>query len=146
MRLKLVPAVHRATHRVGLYLADLCQQGLSQGEAHILAQLIAASPQTIAQLHKGLAHKRSTLTSILDRLVQRGLITREVSADDRRTFLVRPTPAGRKVALRVHRHLSDLERAVCGRVTSKEVDAFLKVLSAVEELSRQSTRRAKKPG
>jgi DNA-binding MarR family transcriptional regulator len=129
-----------------LYLADLREHGLSQGEAHILAQLIAASPQTIAQLHKGLAHKRSTLTSILDRLVQRGFVAREVSADDRRTFVITLTPAGRKVALRVHRHLSDLERAVCGRVTRKEVDAFLKVLSAVEELARRSTRGAKKPG
>jgi DNA-binding MarR family transcriptional regulator len=68
MALRLVPPIHRATHRIGLYLADLREHGLSQGEAHILAHLATSAPATIADLHAGLAHKRSTLTSILDRL------------------------------------------------------------------------------
>ena len=68
MSLRLVPPIHRATHRIGLYLADLREDGLSQGEAHILALLATSAPATIAELHRGLAHKRSTLTSILDRL------------------------------------------------------------------------------
>jgi len=75
MPLRLVPPIHRATHRVGLYLADLRDDGLSQGEAHILALLATAAPATIAELHRGLAHKRSTLTSILDRLAERGFVT-----------------------------------------------------------------------
>jgi DNA-binding MarR family transcriptional regulator len=85
MSLRLIPQIHRATHRIGLYLADLREFGLSQGEAHILAHLAKAAPATINDLHRGLAHKRSTLTSILDRLADRGLITREVGASDRRT-------------------------------------------------------------
>jgi hypothetical protein len=47
----------------------LREGALSQGEAHILALLAHSSPANIADLHRGLAHKRSTLTSILDRLV-----------------------------------------------------------------------------
>ena len=73
MPLRLIPHIHRATHRIGLYLADLREFGLSQGEAHILAHLAKAAPATINDLHRGLAHKRSTLTSILDRLTERGL-------------------------------------------------------------------------
>jgi len=65
--LRLVPPIHRATHRIGLYLADLRDEALSQGEAHILALLATAGASTIAELHRGLSHKRSTLTSILDR-------------------------------------------------------------------------------
>ena len=82
--LQLVPAIHRATHRIGLYLAALTEEGLSQGEAHILALLATSGSSTIADLHKGLAHKRSTLTSILDRLADRGLITRAVGTGGRR--------------------------------------------------------------
>src|SRR5258708_7338833 len=78
MALRLVPRIHRATHRIGLYLADLREFGLSQGEAHILAQLAASGPGTVADLHRGLAHKRSTLTSILDRLEARGFVIRSV--------------------------------------------------------------------
>src|ERR1700680_1659390 len=109
MPLRLVPPIHRATHRIGLYLADLRDDSLSQGEAHILALLATSGPATIAELHAGLAHKPSTLTSILDRLAERGFVTREVGAADRRTFVVTPTAKGRRVAERVHRHLTALE-------------------------------------
>ena len=132
MPLRLVPPIHRATHRIGLYLSAVGDGSLSQGEAHILALLASASPATIADLHRGLAHKRSTLTSILDRLSDRGLITRTVGTDDRRTFLVAPTANGRTVAARVKRDLADLEQAVARRVSAADIAAFLKVVSAIE--------------
>ena len=142
MPLHLIPSIHRATHRVGLYLASLRAQGLSQGEAHILALLAASGPATIAHLHRGLAHKRSTLTSILDRLAERGLITREVGVEDRRTFMIRPTASGRTAATQVHRHLTDLERAVGRAVTTDDVRGFRKVIAAVEEEAHRLTRAA----
>jgi DNA-binding MarR family transcriptional regulator len=140
MPLRLVPPIHRATHRIGLYLAGLRDDGLSQGEAHILALLATSAPATIAALHRGLAHKRSTLTSILDRLADRGFITREVGVDDRRTFVITPTAKGRRVARRVHRHLTRLEDAVGRRVTADAVKGFLKVVSAVEDEAHKRTR------
>src|SRR5947207_7309383 len=78
MPLSFVHPVHRATHRIGLYLNKLGEPGLTQGEAHILAMLAHSGPAKVAELHRGLAYKRSTLTSILDRLAKRNLITREV--------------------------------------------------------------------
>ena len=139
MPLRLVPPIHRATHRIGLYLAALRDDGLSQGEAHILALLASSGPATIADLHRGLAHKRSTLTSILDRLAGRGLITRDVGKDDRRTFVITPTATGRIAARRVHRHLTGLERAVAGRVSGAEARAFIKVIAAVEDEAHRRT-------
>jgi DNA-binding MarR family transcriptional regulator len=128
-----------------LYLAELREHGLSQGEAHILAYLAASRPATIAELHASLAHKRSTLTSILDRLADRGLITREVGAEDRRTFVIDTTPKGRKVAAQVHDHLIALEETVRRRVTKAEAQAFLKVLAIVEELAHDSTSADRSP-
>jgi DNA-binding MarR family transcriptional regulator len=143
MALRLVPPIHRATHRIGLYLASLRDHGLSQGEAHVLARLAASAPATIAELHTDLAHKRSTLTSILDRLAGRGFVTREVGAKDRRTFVIDLTAPGRKAARQIADHLTALEAAVGRRVTSEEVRGFLKVLSVVEEQARESTRGAR---
>jgi len=140
MSLRLVPPIHRATHRIGLYLADLRDDGLSQGEAHILALLATSAPATIADLHRGLAHNRSTLTSILDRLAARGLVTRDVGARDRRTFVITLTPAGAQIAKRVHRHLVDLEQAIARRVTGDDVKGFLKVVSAVEDEAHKRVR------
>ena len=145
MPLRLVPPIHRATHRIGLYLAglrsDLRGEGLSQGEAHILALLATAGPSTIAHLHRGLAHKRSTLTSILDRLAERGFVTRAVGTADRRTFVITPTAKGRQIARRVHRHLTDLERAAAARVSSSDISGFMKVLAVVEDEAHRRTAR-----
>jgi DNA-binding MarR family transcriptional regulator len=133
MALKLVPNIHRATHRIGLYLAALDKHGMSQGESHILAHLSVSGPASIAELLKILAHRRSTLTSILDRLAERRFITREVGAADRRTFVIRLTGPGRRVARQVYNRLADLERAVAGQVSADQVRAFTRVVTLVEE-------------
>jgi DNA-binding MarR family transcriptional regulator len=140
MPLHFVHPVHRATHRIGVYLDDLRERGLTQGEAHILALLAHSAPANVADLHRSLAHKRSTLTSILDRLAKRGLITREVGKTDRRTFLIMLTAKGRKLARRVSRHLSDLERGVVRRVSAADIKGFSKVVAALEQEARQRTR------
>jgi DNA-binding MarR family transcriptional regulator len=138
MPLRLVHPVHRATHRIGLYLDDLKERELTQGEAHILA-LLAHSPHraNVADLHRGLAHKRSTLTSILDRLARRRLITRAVGETDRRTFIVKLTAKGRRLAQRLQRHLAALERAVVRRVNAADVRGFNKVVAALEQEAHQ---------
>jgi DNA-binding MarR family transcriptional regulator len=137
MLLRLVHPVHRATHRIGLYLDDLRERGLTQGEAHILALLAHSRRANVAELHRGLAHKRSTLTSILDRLAARGLITREVGEIDRRTFVVRLTAKGRRLAQRVRRHLSALERAVTRHVSAANIKGFNKVVAILEQEAHQ---------
>ena len=145
MPLQFVHPVQRATHRIGLYLDNLRQQQLTQGEAHVLALLAESSPATVAELHRGLAHKRSTLTSILDRLAARRLITRTVGFSDRRTFVVALTTPGRKLAGRVGRHLAKLERKVRRKVTASDVKAFVKVLSALEAEAAAAAHESSKP-
>jgi len=140
MPLQLVHPVHRATHRIGLYLDDLRERGLTQGEAHILALLADSGRANVAELHRGLAHKRSTLTSILDRLARRRLITRAVGETDRRTFLVRLTAKGRKLAKRIRRHLSTLEQAVAHQVSAADMKGFTKVIAALEDEARHRVR------
>jgi len=141
MPLSFVHPVHRATHRIGLYLDKLGEPGLTQGEAHILALLAHSGPAKVVELHRGLAHKRSTLTSILDRLAKRNLITREVGKTDRRTFIVTLTAKGRKLAHRISGHLLELEREVARGVTAAEIKGFKKVVAALEQQAHYRTQR-----
>jgi DNA-binding MarR family transcriptional regulator len=113
---------------------------LTQGEAHILALLAHSAPAKVADLHRGLAHKRSTLTSILDRLANRGLITRKVGKTDRRTFLIAPTAKGRKLARRVSRHLSDLERAVVRGLCAAPLKGVKNLVAVLEQEVRHRMR------
>ena len=79
----------------------------------------------------------------LDRLADRGFITREVGAEDRRTFVITPTATGVQIARRVHRHLADLEEAVGRRATADDMKGFMKVVSAVEDEAHKRTRTRK---
>jgi len=139
MRLTLIPAIHRATHRIGLYITLLHESGLSQGEAHILAHLAQSGAATVGELHKGLGHKRSTLTSILDRLVERGFVTRETGTQDRRTFVIALTRTGRPVAAETLRHLLELETAATRKFPRHAIDTAIAVLVAIEEAADRRT-------
>ena len=133
-RLQLIPFVHRTTHRIGLYLeAAEPPLGLSQGEAHLLAHLAEAGPSSVAELHRAFAHKRSSLTSYLDRLEARGDIARDVRPEDRRSFTVRLTRGGARTAARVHQHLALLEDRALGRLTERDLRGFQAVLHALSE-------------
>lgn len=133
MRLKLIHPLQRATHSAGLYLARNDANGIAQGEGHILSLLAQSHPQTIGELHEGLAHKRSTLTSILDRLADRGLVTREPSPTDRRTFLIDLTPEGKRVARATLAVLAGYEAEVLESVNERDVAGFLKVVAAMSD-------------
>jgi DNA-binding MarR family transcriptional regulator len=132
MPLGLIPALHRATHRIGLLIQEAPSLAVTQGEAHILAHLAGNGPSTVAELHGSLAHKPSTLTSILDRLDAARLIERSTSPQDRRSFIVSLTPAGKRLAARIYRRLAAFEAAVLKRATPDEVRAFLELIGQIE--------------
>jgi DNA-binding MarR family transcriptional regulator len=133
MALRLIPAIHRATHPIGLYLERLDALGVTQGEAHVLSHLAEHGETTVGALHRAFAHRRSTLTSILDRLEQRGLVTRETSAHDRRAVVVRLTRQARTRAGAVHGALEALESRVLAGVPARRVDELLAILAAVTD-------------
>src|SRR5579864_6745843 len=111
MRLELIFSIHRVTHRIGLYIQRHAP-GLTQAEAHILCHLHEFGDSSVAELHRAFAHKRSTLTSVLDRLDTRGWVRRESSRKDRRSFVVKLTRSGKTKAARIHRQLESLEAGV----------------------------------
>jgi DNA-binding MarR family transcriptional regulator len=132
MQLELIFNIHRATHRIGLYVQRHAP-GLSQADAHILCHLHEAGDSTIADLHGAFAHKRSTLTSVLDRLESNRLIVRKTSTKDRRSFVVSLTPAGKKKAAKVHRVLEALESGVLRKNDAKSLETFGRVIRALED-------------
>ena len=115
-----------------MYIAALDDPAVNQAEAHVLAHLATAGESTIGQVHRAFGHRRSTLTSILDRLEQRKLIARTSDSRDRRTFVVSLTRPGKAAARRVVEHLTALERRALQDVTPAEARAFLRVLEGFE--------------
>ncbi len=145
MPLRLISEIHRATHRIGIYLENIPDLGITQGEAHILSHLEAFGDSSIAELHRALAHRRSTLTNILDRLVARGFITRDTGAKDRRTFIVRLTKKGKKVAADVYRKLAQLEARALAEISKEDLRSLNAVLQSLEAAAESQPHRKRSP-
>ena len=133
MTFALIPNIHRATHAIALALASDPKLDVTQAEAHVLAHLHETGEARISELHARFGHRRSTLTSVLDRLEQRGLVQRRNDPDDRRSFIVAPTRAGRTTAAAVHRTLSAIEEEALGALSAAQRERVAGALDAVAE-------------
>lgn len=131
---QLAPALERATHTLGLWIERTFRDiGLSQAEAHVLAFLAQHPDATINDLHASFGHKRSTLTSILDRLEARGWLRRAPHPTSRRLVALEVTGAGQAIGERVSSALRDVEERVRARAGSEAMTAFLAVIHLFEE-------------
>src|SRR5215469_14806636 len=99
--LHIIPTLEHATHALGLWIERTFPDlRLTQAEAHVLAYLADHAPCSINDLHHSFGHKRSTLTSLLDRLEGRGWIRRSAHPTSRRLVIVQLTDDGRTIAER----------------------------------------------
>lgn len=70
---------------------------LSPPEAFLLETVVRRQPVTMSEICRASGTQPSTMTGVVDRLVRRGILTRESSPDDRRVVLVRLTELGARL-------------------------------------------------
>jgi DNA-binding MarR family transcriptional regulator len=130
----LVTELERATHAAGIALEERLEAtGISQAEAHVLRFLARHGAAAINDIHRSFGHRRSTLTSVLDRLERRGLVRRMRHPTSRRSVLVRLTPGGDRAGREVVRAIEEIERRVRARVTPGDRRGFQAVIAALGE-------------
>lgn len=131
---RIVPLLERATHAVGLLMeGSLTELGITQAEAHILGALAETGKCSINDLYASFGHKRSTLTSILDRLEGRALIERVPHPTSRRSVMIRLTESGTDAARQVTGILEAIEAGVNARVSANDLEGFRRVVAALGE-------------
>ncbi|SEK01155.1 MarR family winged helix-turn-helix transcriptional regulator [Achromobacter sp. NFACC18-2] len=126
---RLLEATHLLERHWFLPLA--AQFELHQGEFDVIATLRRSGhpyAMTPTELHEGLMLSSGAMTSRLDRLERKGLIERVPSPNDRRSTLVRLTPAGLALIDKVlPLHVANEQQALSS-LTQKEqgqLDALL---------------------
>lgn len=130
--LPLVTDLQRAVHVLGLHLeAALAELGVSQGEIHVLSLLGHAGTLSITELQRGVQHRPSTLTGILDRLEARGMTQRRINEADRRSNLIELTPLGRGAAEQVLQAMADIERRLFAGRPAEHGEAFRGILQDI---------------
>ncbi len=104
-------------------------------DGHLLSYLASYTPAPMTELHRVLGVKRSTMTSLLDRLEARSWVRRVPSPRDRRALLVELTHEGRVHATRIREALEQLEADIADRVSPTDLRGFLAVLTAITAAS-----------
>jgi len=136
MTFAFLSPIHKASRQIGRYLTGACaEEGIGTAEGHLLSYLRSYAPCSIATLLEVFGMKPSTATSMLQRLVDRGLVRREESREDRRVVLISLTRRGAAAADRLRRVLAAFEASVRDRVDDRAVEGFKAVMTAIQEVT-----------
>jgi DNA-binding MarR family transcriptional regulator len=129
-------ALQRATHRTLQALgAALGELGLSAAEINVLANLGERGTLNVRQLSAQTGTRASTLTGILDRLENRGYLSRELDPADRRSFRLPLTGAGRAAATQILAAMAELEHHTLAGLSADQVAGYHAVIAALEQVS-----------
>jgi DNA-binding MarR family transcriptional regulator len=122
---------------------ERCREfGLSSGEAHLLGYCSLYGPCPIGELHRVFGVQRSTLTSVLDRLEQRGWLSRSPNPHDRRSQLVSASKEGKKLAGKMRELHIAFEDDIVAAVSPAQLKAFQEVMAAIDQVTGVQVRRA----
>lgn len=112
---------------------EMGDTSLTSGQPKILDFLIendGANQRSIAQ---GCRIEPSSLTSVLNRMEDGGLIERRMHEGDRRSFYIYVTEKGRKYQERINAEFQRIEARALAGISEEELAVFQKVFHAIYE-------------
>lgn len=112
---------------------EICCFGISVSQCYALEALDREGELPMGALASRMRLSVSTMTRVVDQLVEHGLVRRARSGDDRRVCCVAPTAGGRALLAKISSELLESERAILEKVPAGHRDS---VISGLEELSR----------
>jgi DNA-binding MarR family transcriptional regulator len=111
------------------------QVGLSAQQYNTLRLLRAAHPGSLPTLVLGrrLISRAPDMTRLLDRLEERGLLSRHRRADNRRVVEVQITPQGGKLLDDLHEAVQSCHRKQLGHLSEKSLRQLTKLLQRARQ-------------
>jgi MarR family 2-MHQ and catechol resistance regulon transcriptional repressor len=125
---------HRALARHAMKSIE--PSGLGFSDFAVLEVLLNKGPQKVNDIGRRVGLTSGSITTAIDRLEKRGLVVRGLDGEDRRSRIVRLTPAGRaRIAEVFAGHSAALEAASKGltKTERKSLIALLKKLGIAAE-------------
>lgn len=115
----------------------LASSGLNSDEFAVYSVLTAAPTITPTELARWMAAPATTVSSYVKRLEARGHVSREANPQDRRSYRIRLTPAGRAAHARAVELFLPLRAAVAADLAERDEpvrEALLQLRSVVDGL------------
>lgn len=134
--LRFLSPIHKASRQISVYMErQMAGTGLTTTEGHLLTYLRVYGPCAITVVASVFDMRGSTMTSVLDRLESRGVVSRTLNPADRRSFLLALTPEGERLADDVQQFVDKLERDIARNVSAEEEDGFRAIMTAIENVT-----------
>jgi len=125
---------HRSLQRVAIRSIESVEGGLS--DFAVMEMLLHKGPQPVNEIGRRIELTSGAITTAVDRLETRGLVTREAHPIDRRARIVRLTRAGKEQAAKIFSvHKAAMDRAASGlsKTERATIIALLKKLGATAD-------------
>src|SRR5437667_4624738 len=130
---------HRTLERLATRSIESSETGLS--DFAVMEMLLHKGPQPVNAIGRRVELTSGAITTAVDRLESRGLVTREAHPSDRRARIVRLTAAGKEQAAKIfagHKAAMDVAASALSKTERATLIALLKKLgtsagSRVEE-------------
>jgi MarR family 2-MHQ and catechol resistance regulon transcriptional repressor len=110
------------------------QCGLTHAQFDIIATLGNTAGMTYKQLGERTLITKGTLTGVIERLEQKGLVARQRSGDDRRSFFVSLTASGEQVFDRVFPAVVAHGKQLFASCSDADFDAIDQALCKLKQL------------
>ena len=111
------------------------ERGVTLPQLRILFRLRQQPGVGVKELAQAFEVSASNITQQVDKLVARGLVARVERPEDRRLVSLSLTPEGEQVASEISQAARSYLRGLLGRLTSRERDLLVEVLSRVVALA-----------
>jgi DNA-binding MarR family transcriptional regulator len=113
------------------FMRTMARDQATPGQFGVL-MLIGSNPgSTQSAIAKALGVERSTMVAVIDRLQERGLVSREVSESDRRSNALRLTAEGAALTARLKKRVRDHERRIAAGLGEEEKQTLIDLLRRI---------------
>lgn len=138
-----IPALLRAArgsygNTIAAQLADAGFEDLPRNGPFVLGGM-ANQGGSAVEMIRGLGVSRQAASQLIDTLVLRGYLSRQVNSDDRRRMDIELTDRGRAAAAVIASAIEDVDRRLAERISPAELAGLRAGLTALAEI-RQQTR------
>lgn len=121
---------HRALSRS--LEATLAPFGVTPGEWNALNQLKFYGSLTQKSLAEVLQKEQATITRTIDRMVKKGLVTREPDPNDRRANIITPTPLAKKLLRDIEPITVESAASAVSGIPEDELRIFYRTLERIK--------------
>ena len=105
--------------------------GVTATQLNVIKMLDEIGELSLSELSKRIAAQNSTVTGIVDRMVQADLVTREQSPEDRRVWRIKLSERGKQLARKIDVAPWDLLRRGIESLDKKDKETLLVLLRKV---------------